>query len=103
MIQNQTLYKNPSYSFLSLRPSKDSQAYKCYVKYSIAKKKNKFPSRLSGKESTCSLGDAGLMPGSGRFPAERNGKPLEHSCLEKPKDRGAWQAKVHGVATLQHD
>ena len=61
---------------MSLRPSKDSQADKCYGKYSIAKKHSKFPSWLSGKESTCSLGDTGLMPGSGRSPAERNGKPL---------------------------
>ena len=33
-----------------------------------------FPQWLSGKESTCSLGDVGLIPGSGRSPAERNGK-----------------------------
>ena len=28
---------------------------------------------------------------------EGNGNPLQHSCLEKPMDRGAWQATVHGV------
>ena len=62
-----------------------------------------FPQWLSSKESTCSLGDVGLIPGSGRSPAERNGKPLSHSHLEKPKDRGSWQATVHRVATVQHD
>ena len=31
---------------------------------------------------------------------EGNGNPLQHSCLEKPMDRGAWQATVHGVAEL---
>ena len=26
-----------------------------------------------------------------------NGNPLQYSCLENPKDRGAWRAAVHGV------
>ena len=28
---------------------------------------------------------------------EGNGTPLQYSCLENPKDGGAWQAAVHGV------
>ena len=39
----------------------------------------------------------GLIPGSGRSPGEGNGYPLQCSCLENPKDRGAWGATVHGV------
>ena len=31
-------------------------------------------------------------------PGEGNGDPLQYSCLENPKDKGAWQATVHGVA-----
>ena len=31
-------------------------------------------------------------PGSGRSPGERNGKPLQDSCLENSMDRGAWRA-----------
>ena len=31
------------------------------------------PCWLSGKESACSAGDPGLIPGSGRFPEEGNG------------------------------
>ena len=27
-----------------------------------------------------------------------NGTPLQCSCLENPKDRGAWWAAVYGVA-----
>jgi len=27
-----------------------------------------------------------------------NGNPLHYSCLEKPMDKGAWWATVHGVA-----
>ena len=29
---------------------------------------------------------------------EGNGNPLQCSCLENPRDRGAWRATVHGVA-----
>ena len=39
--------------------------------------------------------DSGLIPGSGRYPGEGNGDPLQYSCLGNPMDRGAWQAIVH--------
>ena len=42
--------------------------------------------------------DAGLIPGLGRCPGEGNSKPLQYSCLEKPVDRGAWWARVHGAS-----
>ena len=29
---------------------------------------------------------------------EENGNPLQCSCLENPRDRGAWWAAVYGVA-----
>ena len=29
---------------------------------------------------------------------EGNGSPLQRSCLENPRDRGAWWAAVYGVA-----
>ena len=45
-------------------------------------------------------GDLGSIPGSGRFPGERNDNTLQHSCLENPIDRGAWWAMVHVVAEL---
>ena len=50
-----------------------------------------------GKESACSAGDLGSIPGSGISPGEENGYPLQYSCLENSRDRGAWQATVHGV------
>ena len=56
-----------------------------------------FPGDSDGKESACSAGDPGLVPGLGRSPGEGNGNPLQYSCLENPMDRGAWQATVHGV------
>ena len=48
-------------------------------------------------------GDVGSIPGSGRFPEERNGSPLQYSWLGNPMDRGAWWAAVHGVARIKHD
>ena len=45
------------------------------------------------------LRDAGLIPGSGRFPGGGHGNPRQYSCLENPlEDTGAWRATVHGVA-----
>ena len=30
-----------------------------------------------------------------------NGNPLQYSCLENPRDRGAWWAAIYGVAQSQ--
>ena len=43
-------------------------------------------------------GDTGSIPGLGRFPGRGNGNPLQYSCQGNPVVRGAWQAKVHGIA-----
>ena len=56
-----------------------------------------FPGGSDGKESACNDGDPGSVPGLGRSPGERNGCPLQYSCLEDSMDRGAWLAIVHGV------
>ena len=56
------------------------------------------------KNLPASAGDGrnmGSIPGSGRSPGEGNGDPLQYSCLENSKDRGAWQATVHRVAKSQ--
>ena len=42
-------------------------------------------------------GNMGLIPGSGRSPAEGNGNKLQYSCLGKPMGRRAWRAIVHVV------
>ena len=51
-----------------------------------------FPDGLVGKGSACNAGDPVSIPGSGRTLGEVNGNPPQCSCLESPKDRGAWQA-----------
>ena len=60
-----------------------------------------FPGGSDGKESACSEGDPGSIPGSGRSPGDGNGTPLQYSCLENPMDGGAWWTTVHGVAKSQ--
>ena len=42
--------------------------------------------------------DAGMIPWSRRSPGGGHSNPFQHSCLENPMDRGAWQATVHWVA-----
>ena len=48
-----------------------------------------FPGGSDGKESACSVGDLGFIPGSGRSLGVGNGNPLQYSCLENSMDRGA--------------
>ena len=47
------------------------------------------------------IGDAGSIPGLGRYPGVGNGNPLQYPCLENPMDRGSWWATVHGVTKSQ--
>ena len=51
-----------------------------------------FPGGSAGKESTCNVGDLGLIPGLGRCPAEGKGYPLQYFGLENSMD-----CIVHGV------
>ena len=47
-----------------------------------------FPCSSVGKESACSAGDQGLIPGLERSPGEGNSNPLQNPCLENLMDRG---------------
>ena len=58
------------------------------------------PISSDGNASACNAGDLGLIPGSGWSPGEGNGNPLQYSCLENSRNRGAWKATVHEVAEL---
>ena len=62
-----------------------------------------FPGGSVGKNLPANEGDVGSIPGSERSPEKGNGNPLQYSRLKNPMDRGAWQAKVHGVARVRHD
>ena len=55
---------------------------------------------LEAKNPPANAGDVrdlGSIPGLGRSLRGGNGNPFQYSCLENPKDRGVWQAIVHGV------
>ena len=43
----------------------------------------------------------GSIPGSGRSPGRRHGKPLQYSCLKILTDRETWKASVHRVTQSQ--
>ena len=60
-----------------------------------------FPDDSDGKESTCNVGDLGLIPGLGRSPGGGYGNPLQYSCLENPMNRGAWWATAQAVPKSQ--
>ena len=47
------------------------------------------------------LTDAGSIPQSDRSHRGGHGNPLWYSCLENPKDGGAWWAAVYGVTQSQ--
>jgi len=54
------------------------------------------------KVSVYNVGDLGSIPGSGRFPGEGNGNPLQYSCLENPMDAGAWCSKELDMTEQLH-
>ena len=47
---------------------------------------NSVPGFSTSKESTCNVGDLGLIPGLGRSPGEGKGYPLQYSGLENSMD-----------------
>ena len=57
-----------------------------------------FPGGSAVKNPPVNAGDSGSVLGLGRSPGERNGKPLQYSCLGNSMDRGAWWVTVQGVA-----
>ena len=63
------------------------------AKYTRLGVKKGFPCGSAGKESACSVGDLGSIPGLGRSPGKKIGYPLQYSGLENSMD-----CIVHGVA-----
>ena len=49
-----------------------------------------FPGGSVVKNPSANVGDAGLIPGWGRYPGEANGNPLQYFCLGNPMARGTW-------------
>ena len=63
------------------------------------------PVGSDSKESACNAGDPGLIPWLGRSPGERNGNPLQYSCLKNSMERGTSLATVQFIGSLRagHD
>ena len=81
-------------------PSSTMQMYFRYKKHPYTWEG--FPSGSVVKSLPTITGDTGLIPDLGRSPGEGNGNSLQHSCLQNPMDRGAWQTAVHR-ATKESD
>ena len=65
-----------------------------------------FPGGSDDKESACSVGDPGSVPGSGTSPREGNGNPLQYSCLgipwtEEPGGYNPWGCRVRHDLVLE--
>ena len=55
------------------------------------------------KNPPANAGDVSSIPGSGRFPGEGYGNPLQYFFLENPMDRGGWKATAHVSQRVRHD
>ena len=62
-----------------------------------------FPCGSDSNESACKAGVLGSIPGSRRSPGEGNGYPLQFSCLENSRDRGAVRLQSMGSQRVGHD
>ena len=67
----------------------------CYIYSPGSHGEEGFP---GGIEFVYQAGDVGLIPGSGRFPREGNGNPLQYFCLENFSGQRSRQAPVQGIA-----
>ena len=72
-----------------------------------------FPGSSACKESSCNMGNLGLIPGLGRSPGAGHGNPLKYSCLENPhgqRSLAGYSPRGHGkesdmteqLSTAQH-
>ena len=62
-----------------------------------------FLSGSAGKESACNVGDVGSIPRSKRSPGERNGNPLQYSCLGYPLTEEPGGLQTMGSQSVGHN
>ena len=72
-----------------------STSYITVIWLILSSPQNYFPGGSDGKETAYKVGDSGLIPRLGRSPGERNGNPLQYSCLENSMDRGVWGTNTY--------
>ena len=59
-----------------------------------------FPGGSNSKETACNAGDLGLILGLGRSPGERNGNPLQYSCLNILASVLPWTEEPDGLQSM---
>ena len=62
-----------------------------------------FPGGSGGKESACSVGELGPIPGLGRSPGEGKGHPLQYSGLENPQGQRSLAGYSPWGRRVRHD
>ena len=68
------------------------------IRYPLKNFSASLVAQRGSKELACNGGDRDSIPGLGRSPGGGHGKPLQYSCLENPKNIGAWLAVAHRIA-----
>ena len=61
------------------------------------------PGSSAGKESTCNVGDLGLISGLGSSPGGGHGNPLKYSYLENPWTEEPGELQSIGSQRVRHD
>ena len=61
------------------------------------------PGGSDGKETSCSVGDLGSIPGLERSLGEGTGNSLQYSCLENPWTEGPGRLQSMGSQRVRHD
>ena len=61
-----------------------------FLKFNVEDKHNEERKKPFYQSSVYNAGNPGSIPGLGRSPGERNGNPLQYSCLKNPIDRGGY-------------
>ena len=59
-----------------------------------------FPGGSVSKESTCNVGDLGLVPGLGRSPEGGHDNPFQCSCLENPHGKRSLEKKKFNLTCI---
>ena len=62
-----------------------------------------FPGDSVVKNLPANAGDMGSIPGSGRFPGDVSGNPLQYSCLGNPIDKDPGRLQSMGSQEVRHN
>ena len=91
-------WAHSSTSLYLLHPLPQQQCWWAFFSFLFFQFTWSFPGGSDSKESACSAGDPGSIPGLERSPGVGHGSAFQYYCLENPMDRGAQWAAVHRVA-----